>query len=117
MNVCEVLLNLNDDNVLCFLPPQIIYFYPAQKGLVKEVIVTDLENQEKHHWWFYQNQILNKYQKYSLKHQKIISEKIYYSSGQLKRYTEYHLLKPGYLYTESYDRQGNLDCRRGTSHV
>ncbi|KAB8121758.1 hypothetical protein ['Cynodon dactylon' phytoplasma] len=72
MNVCEVLLNLNDDNVLCFLPPQIIYFYPAQKGLVKEVIVTDLGT-KKNHWWFYQNQILNKYQKYSLKHQKIIA--------------------------------------------
>ncbi|WP_457916066.1 hypothetical protein [Candidatus Phytoplasma sacchari] len=84
---------------------------------VKEIIIVDSENQIRHQWLFYRNQVLRSYIQYSFEHHKVINEKIYYASGQLKRYTEYDVVNGGFIYTENYDRYGFLNKKIGACHV
>ncbi|WCA22386.1 hypothetical protein [Candidatus Phytoplasma oryzae] len=113
----EVEFSINDDLILCFLPREVIYYPHSEKTLIKEMVIINSENQIRHQWSFFKNQVLRSYQKYSFTYQKVISEKIYYSSGKLQRYTEYDVINGGFLYTENYDRDGVLNNKIGKCHV
>ncbi|WP_153369345.1 hypothetical protein [Candidatus Phytoplasma sacchari] len=118
MKLLEVIFDINNNPILCFLNQEIVYFPKKNSKLVKEIIIIDPEeNQIKHQWFFYQNQVLRSYIQYSFKHHKVINEKIYYASGQMKRYTEYDVVNGGFLYTANYDHEGGLNKKIGTFHV
>nr|WP_153369322.1 hypothetical protein [Candidatus Phytoplasma sacchari]KAB8121913.1 hypothetical protein F2B49_01995 [Candidatus Phytoplasma sacchari] len=140
MNLKEIEISIHNDPILCFSNKEVIYFLKKNRESVKkiiiansekqfknplslyrksvkEIIIVDSENQIRHQWLFYRNQVLRSYQKYSLQHQKLINEKIYYASGQLKRYTEYDVVNGGFIYTENYDRYGFLNKKIGVCHV
>ncbi|WP_457916054.1 hypothetical protein [Candidatus Phytoplasma sacchari] len=117
MKLLEVTFDINNNPILCFINQEIVYFPKKNSKLVKEIMIIDPENQIKHQWFFYQNQVLRSYRQHSLKHQKVINEKIYYASGQLKRYTEYDVVNGGFLYTANYDPEGGLNKKIGVCHV
>ncbi|WCA22540.1 hypothetical protein [Candidatus Phytoplasma oryzae] len=117
MNLLEVEFEINNNPILSFLIKEVFYYPHSAKNFIKKIIITDAENRIQHQWLFYRNQVLRNYQKYSLKYQKVISEKIYYSSGKLQRYTEYDVINGGFLYTENYDPDGVLNKKIGKYHV
>ncbi|KXT29231.1 hypothetical protein AXA84_0260 [Candidatus Phytoplasma oryzae] len=101
--------------IFASLSQKIIYFNnpKIKTKRIKEIMIQDDQKKEKHCWIFYFNQFLRSYQKYSLKHQKVISEKVFYPSGQLRRYTEYDLYQNTFLYNENYDQDGCLINKQG----
>ncbi|WCA22363.1 hypothetical protein [Candidatus Phytoplasma oryzae] len=118
INLLEVELEINNNPILSFLIKEVVYYTHSAKNFIKKIIITDAENRIQHQWLFYQNQVLRNYQKYSFTYQKIISEKIYYFSGKLQRYTEYDVINGGFfLYTENYDPDGVLNKKIGKYHV
>ncbi|RAM57706.1 hypothetical protein DH96_02055 [Candidatus Phytoplasma oryzae] len=66
MNFLEVKFSINNNHFLCFVNKEIVYYPQPETTLIKEMIIIDSDNQIKHHWFFYRNQVLKSYQKKSI---------------------------------------------------